>query len=1073
MKNIISLRWVLLGVWIIGLAALIFTSPDINELVTSKGNYDMPDNYSTSQAAKIEKKFNDKETTSYIAVFHSDKGLSQNDLNNIERTLQKIKDDKEKYKIDSVIDSFDHSDLKDQLFSDNKKTLMASLQVENVNQSKVHKLRSKIGDAIKTNGVKTYLTGEKLINDDMNISAETGLHRTEGITVVFILVTLLIVFRSFVAPLIPLFTVGISYMVAQVVVAFLIKYFDFPVSNFTQIFMVAVMFGIGTDYCILLMSRFKEELARGKDNRQATLATFKTAGSTVLHSGVPVFIAFLSLSFVQFNLYRSAIAVGIGVIFLLLALFTLLPLFMVTLGKHLFWPMRGEIREPKSDLWAGSGKFAFTRPIITLLIVALFTVPSILTYNGQLSFNSPEELPDQYAAKEGFNVISKDFGAGNLSPATIYLQNDDNMKTSDYVALVERISNQLKQEPDVDRVMSVSRPLGDRLKDIYVTKQADTLHNGLSDASDGIGTLQKSLHSTSKKIDASQPQLNDALNGVDKLQNGTNDTKSGVLKMQSVLSQISDGIKSGSAGTGEIRKNVQSARTQLAQLQNGQKQIQSGYTKVAQNLQTISTRLGQFSTSSGGQAAIDTSELNKTLNQIQISTEAYLKAHPEAMKDPNFQKLLASLQQLPDDLKNMQASIQSTVAKQTQSAQKQINQLNSGIKALADAMNELNSQSAKVTNGLQSFNSGLAKLDAGLGQLEDGLNQAGSGQDQVVQNTPQITDALTQIASGQAQLKNGFADVQDQMSDLSGGLSKGADGAKKIKNGVNSANDFIDNWANISYSQSGIYVPDEIFDNKDFKSSLDQYMSDDGKITMIQVTLKGDPYTSEGIAHFQTLKKDLPSILKGTKLENAHIGISGIASSNSDLKQLAGSDYQRAFTFVIIGVFIALVIVLRSLSMPIYLMASLLLTYFSSMGFAELIFTKIFHYTGLTWTTQFFSFIVLIALGIDYSIFVMTRFNEYAGHAIKERMLLTLWHMGSVIFSAVLILGGTFAAMIPSGMLSLVEIATVVIIGLVLYAAIIIPLFVPVMVKFFGRGNWWPFLPNNKDQTADSSGVSR
>ncbi|MCL1630349.1 MMPL family transporter [Sporolactobacillus sp. CPB3-1] len=1070
MKQIISLRWVLLGVWIVGLAALIFTSPDMNELVRSKGSYAMPDNYSTSQAQKLEKEFSgDKDTTTYIAVFHSDNGLTQNDLNKIEKTLKKVKDDKKKLKIESIIDSFDHKDLKDQLFSDNKKTLMAAFQVENVNQNTVHQLRTSIDNKIKTNGVKTYLTGEKLINDDMNISAETGLHRTEGITVVFILIVLLLVFRSLIAPFIPLFTVGISYVVAQVVVTFLIKYFNFPVSNFTQIFMVAVMFGIGTDYCILLMSRFKEELARGKDSVEATLATFKTAGTTVLHSGIPVFIAFLSLSFVQFNLYRSAIAVGIGVIFLLLALFTLLPLFMVSLGKQLFWPMRGEIKEPKSALWAGSGKFAFARPLLTLLVVALFTVPSIITYNGQLSFNSPEELPSHYASKHGFDIISEDFGAGNLSPATIYLKNDDNMRSTDYVALIERISLDLKKDPNVDKVMSVSRPLGDRLDDIYVTKQADTVHDGLSKASDGIGTLQKNLNSTSKKIDASQPQLNDALNGVNQLQSGTNDTKNGVLKMQDVLSQISDGIKSGSAGTGEIRDNVKTAKTQLAKLQSGQKQIQGGYEKVEQNLENISRQLDQFSTASGGQPAIDTTALEKTMGQIQTSLKGYLAAHPEAMQDPNFQQLVASLQQLPDEMNAMQTSIKTEISKQTQSAQAQVKQLNSGIKALADAMNQLNNQSAKISTGLSAFQSGLSKLDAGLGQLEDGLNQAANGQDQVVQNTPQITDALAQIASGQNQLKNGFSDVQDQMKTLSGGLAKGADGAGQIKDGVNSANAFINKWSKVSYGQSGIYVPDEILDNKDFKDSLDQYMSDNGKITMIQVTMKDDPYTNAGIARFNSLKKELPSILKGTKLENAHIGISGIASSNSDLKHLSSSDYQRAVTFVVIGVFIALVIILRSLSMPIYLVASLLLTYFSSMGFAELIFTKLFHYSGLTWTTQFFGFIVLVALGIDYSIFVMTRFNEYANLAIKKRMLLTLWHMGSVIFSAVLILSGTFAAMMPSGMLSLVQIATVVIIGLILYAAIIIPLFVPVMVKFFGRGNWWPFLPKKENSVVSDN----
>ncbi|MCQ2011354.1 MMPL family transporter [Sporolactobacillus sp. STSJ-5] len=1070
MKKMITLRWVLLGIWVLGLAVLMFTAPNFNALVRDKGGYSLPDNYSTQQASKLEKKFSEnKDTTAYIAAFHSNKGFSRKDLNAIEKTLNRVKDNKKDLKIESVIDVFDHKDLKDQLVSKNNKTLMAAFQVQNVNPTAVHSLRNKIDAEIKTDGVKTYLTGQELINDDMNSAAEAGVKRTEGLTLIFILVVLFLVFRSVVAPFVPLITVGISYIVAQFVVSFLVNYFNFPISNFTQTFMIAVLFGIGTDYCILLLSRFREELAKGNDKYQATLATFRTAGLTVLKSGIPVFIAFLSLAFVEFNLYRSAIAVGVGVIFLLLALFTLLPLFMTTLGKHLFWPMSGKIKEPKSDLWAAAGKLAFARPIVALLIVALFTIPPIITYSGQLSFNSPEELPNSYGAKAGFNVISKDFGAGNMSPATIYLQNDDNMRSSDYVALIERISLAIKKDPNVDKVMSVSRPLGKRLNDIYVTKQSDTVHKGLKSASGGLGTLQNSLQTASKKIDKSQPQLNSAITGIDKLQTGTSATKDGVQKIQTVLAQISDGIKSGSAGTAEIRKNVQDAQKQLKQLQTGQEQIQNGYQQVADNLQKVSDQLGQFSSSgSGSQPAIDTSDLEKTLGQIQINLQVYIKSHPEAMQDPNFVQLATGLKQLPTVMENLQNNIQTEITNQTKTAKAQITQLNSSIQQLADAMKQLNAQSAKVSQGISSFQSGLTQLNDGLGKLGNGLNQASSGQDQVIQNTPQLTNALTQIASGQKQLRSGFSDVQDQMQTLSGGLAKGANGAKKIKNGVNSANDFIGNWTKVSYEQSGIYVPDQIFTNKSFKDALDQYMSKDGKITSIQVTLKDDPYSNKGIAHFQEFKKELPSILKGTKLENAHVGISGISSFNSDLKQLSSSDYQKAVTFVIIGVFIALVIVLRSLTMPIYLMASLLLTYFSAMGFSELIFSKLFHFSGLTWTTQFFGFIVLVALGIDYSIFVMERFNEYANRAIRERMLLTLWHMGSVIFSAVLILSGTFAAMMPSGMLSLVEIASVVIIGLILYAVVIIPFFVPVMVKLFGRGNWWPFIPN-KTKLIDSN----
>jgi RND superfamily putative drug exporter len=87
----------------------------------------------------------------------------------------------------------------------------------------------------------------------------------------------------------------------------------------------------------------------------------------------------------------------------------------------------------------------------------------------------------------------------------------------------------------------------------------------------------------------------------------------------------------------------------------------------------------------------------------------------------------------------------------------------------------------------------------------------------------------------------------------------------------------------------------------------------------------------------------------------------------------------------------------------------------------------------------------------------MDRFNEYKDISVEEAMLLAMKKMGTVIISAVVILGGTFAAMIPSGMLSLIQIASIILTGLLLYAFIVLPLFVPVMVKNFGAANWWPF----------------
>ena len=93
----------------------------------------------------------------------------------------------------------------------------------------------------------------------------------------------------------------------------------------------------------------------------------------------------------------------------------------------------------------------------------------------------------------------------------------------------------------------------------------------------------------------------------------------------------------------------------------------------------------------------------------------------------------------------------------------------------------------------------------------------------------------------------------------------------------------------------------------------------------------------------------------------------------------------RTAVWMIIGIVLILIVLLRSLVMPIYLLASLILTYFVSLGVAEWIFVDMFGYSGVSWAVPFFGFVMLLALGVDYSIFLMSRFNEYRNERQRNR----------------------------------------------------------------------------------------
>jgi len=262
-----------------------------------------------------------------------------------------------------------------------------------------------------------------------------------------------------------------------------------------------------------------------------------------------------------------------------------------------------------------------------------------------------------------------------------------------------------------------------------------------------------------------------------------------------------------------------------------------------------------------------------------------------------------------------------------------------------------------------------------------------------------------------------------------------------------------------SVRETGLYIPAGTLENDEFAQVLERYTFADGNGIKMEVVLSDDPYSPEAIDTVHRLKEAVASEVKGTPFEDADIAFGGISSVNSDLADISSSDFSNTVIIMLISLFVVLSIMFRSMIMPLFMIGSLLLTYFTSIAIAELIFENILGFDGISWAVPFFGFVMLVALGVDYSIFLLDRFREEAerGVSVREAMRVSMTKMGTVIITAAIILAGTFGAMMPSGVLSLMQIATIVVIGLLLYGLIVLPLLIPAITVSFDRGVWWPF----------------
>lgn len=295
MRTIIKARWIIAALWIAMAAVLFITAPDMGQLTKEKGQIAVPEGYPSSYANKLlEQMSKDGDTDKSVVIVFQDKQLLPNREAALKKAITILEKDSSLH-VSDITSYFDaEEDIQKQLLSKDRTTLLVPVTFD-ANKISAADFKAKVNEKLKPLKLDYEMTGQPLIDDDVITSSQEGLKKTEYITVgLFNRIDSRLPFCG--CAFVPLLAVALSYLVSQSVVAYLVEYADFPLSTFTQIFMVAIMFGIGTDYCILLLSRFKEELAHGKDKIEAILTTYKTAGKTVLFSGFAVLIGFTCIA---------------------------------------------------------------------------------------------------------------------------------------------------------------------------------------------------------------------------------------------------------------------------------------------------------------------------------------------------------------------------------------------------------------------------------------------------------------------------------------------------------------------------------------------------------------------------------------------------------------------------------------------------------------------------------------------------------------------------------------------------------------------------------------------------------
>lgn len=306
--------------------------------------------------------------------------------------------------------------------------------------SKVPEIRSMVASAADgVDGiVDTYVTGTDAISYDTSSSSTNDIEHIDPISILLILILIGLFFRSFVTAGTPPVVIGMAYGILLSLVYFIGSLMG--IYYITTILVLVSMLGAGCDYCIFIISRYREERLSGKDKEGALHEAIVWAGESIITSGISVIIGFGSLALCSFSLVSTmGIILALGIVLALLAALTFVPSLLMLAGDKIFWPSKlssykeggkatkgwyGKISAFGHNYFTNSAKTSIKYAKVFVVAIIVLTVPlAYVVVTSDSSYDMISAMPPG-EAKDGVAVISENIGGGMLMPTTVSMKVD-------------------------------------------------------------------------------------------------------------------------------------------------------------------------------------------------------------------------------------------------------------------------------------------------------------------------------------------------------------------------------------------------------------------------------------------------------------------------------------------------------------------------------------------------------------------------------------------------------------------------------------------------------------------------
>ena len=275
-----------------------------------------------------------------------------------------------------------------------------------------------------------YVSGDPAINVDTMDAVASDTSKIDTTTIFLVLLLVGLFFRSAVTPWIPLVTIGMAYLTTTAAV-YILGLYVMEIHYSVMTFVLVVMLGAGTDYCIFVMSRYREERVLGRTKEQSVKTSLEWAGESIATSGATVMIGFGALMIGEYSMIKSmgmalVVAVGMALLFSL----TMLPSLLMLFGDRMFWPNRMEkeakrvaaVEKRGGGYFKKSASFSLKHAKAIVIAALIVAVPSAYLFLSlQPSYDFIASLPNA-ESKLGIDALADGFGEGNLMPTYVVVR---------------------------------------------------------------------------------------------------------------------------------------------------------------------------------------------------------------------------------------------------------------------------------------------------------------------------------------------------------------------------------------------------------------------------------------------------------------------------------------------------------------------------------------------------------------------------------------------------------------------------------------------------------------------------